>query len=163
MKTLIVNGIVCSEPQIKVSTNGTTFVEFRMVNHDDKKEDFWFTCRSSQGNIVSLAKKFIKKGTRLIVSGTYSNEIYVNNQQIATVSNNLWLTEASFVNDGNSNNNNGNTHKPEASDMDNMTSDTPAPEAPKPDAPAPEQAEPKGDKKGKKFEVEDAPVDDLPF
>lgn len=163
MKTLIVNGIVCSEPQIKVSTNGTTFVEFRMVNHDDKKEDFWFTCRSSQGNIVSLAKKFIKKGTRLIVSGAYSNEIYVNNKQEATVSNNLWLTEASFVNDGNGNNNNGNAQKGEASDMDNMTSDTPAPEAQKPEAPAPEQPESKGDKRGKKVEVEDVPADDLPF
>jgi len=159
MKTLIVNGIVCSEPQIKVSTNGTTFVEFRMVNHDDKKEDFWFTCRTSQGNIVSLAKKFIKKGTRLIVSGAYSNEIYVNNQQVATVSNNLWLTEASFVNDGNGQF----TQKHEASDMDNMTSDAPAHEAPQPEAPAPEQTQSNGGKKGKKVEVEDVPADDLPF
>ena len=163
MKTLIVNGIVGSEPQIKVSTNGTTFVEFRMVNHDDKKEAFWFTCRSSQGNIVSLAKKFIKKGTRLIVSGAYSNEIYVNNQQVATVSNNLWLTEASFVNDGNGNNSNGNAQKGEASDMDSMTSDAPAHEAPQPEAPAPEQTQSNGDKKGKKVEVEDVPADDLPF
>lgn len=154
MKTLIVNGIVCSEPQIKVSTNGTTFVEFRMVNHDDKKEDFWFTCRTSQGNIVSLAKKFIKKGTRLIVSGAYSNEIYVNNQQVATVSNNLWLTEASFVNDGNGQS----TQKSEASDMDNMTSD--APQTEKPETPQPEESKPE---KPSKAVVEDVPADDLPF
>ena len=106
---MTVNGIVASEPQIKVANSGNTFVEFRMVNHDDKKEPFWYTCRSSYSNVVSLVKKYVKKGSRLSVIGDYSDEIYVNNQQVATISRNVWVTMVSFNSDGNSNNNNGNT------------------------------------------------------
>lgn len=162
MRNLIINGIVVSEPQIKIANSGNTFTEFRMVNHENKqsdKDDFWFTCRSSHGNIINLAKKYIKKGTRLIVTGQYSNEIYINNQQVATISNNLWITDASFLNEGNnSTTNTGDEVKSKQevkSDMDNMTSETP--ETPK------AQTKKAQAKKVESVNVEDTEDDDLPF
>ena len=155
MFTLIItDAVVASEPQIKMAKSGSSYVEYRAVCHE-KEKDYWFTCRSSYSNVVSFVKAYVKKGSRVHMTGSYDNDTYVNNQQAVAISNNLWVQNISFANSGNTNSNKGDgTKTEENSGIDDMTSDAPQPEKPKPEGL-------NGDKTPK--QVEDVPADDLPF
>ena len=162
MRTLITDGIVVNEPQIKVSNKGKEYVEFRAVNHDNN-EDFWFTCVAFQPNLINFIKKWFKKGTRANFTGSYKDNPYKNKEGEIAVDHSVVLFDASFVRDGSKQGDGqqSSQHQQKQDDMEEMTSEgnsAPAEETPK---------EKKGGKTKPKPEpkvsVEETPDDDLPF
>ncbi len=157
MKTFIVSGIVGSEPVIKMTKSNMPLIEFRMVNHDDKKKPMWVSVRSMQSNVVNFAKKYVNKGSQVLVMGAYDDDTYTNNQQEVLISRNVWAVEISPLR--NYSNNEQKQNNDESSDMEEMTSES----APLNDDNTGKESQPESKPDPAPVPFEDVPADYLPF
>ena len=82
MNKVIMMGRLTREPEISSSASGTTFARFSIaVDRKFKKEgepdaDF-FNC-TSFGKQAEFVEKYLKKGTKIVVSGRLQNNNYTN-------------------------------------------------------------------------------------
>jgi single-stranded DNA-binding protein len=157
MKLLSISGVVGSEPVIKMTKSNIPLIEFRMVNNDDKKNPFWLTVRSMQSNVVNFAKKYVNKGSQVLVCGAYEDDMYTNNQQQVLISRNVWAVEINPLRTYNTSEQKSN--EDEGSDMDGMTSEGAPLEGGNPNP----EPQPEPESKPETVPVEDVPADDLPF
>lgn len=156
MRTLLTDAIVVSDPQVKVSTKGKEYIEFRCVNHDNN-EDFWFTCVGFQPQLINFIKNYFKKGSRILVNGGFKDNAYKTKEGEVGIDRSVVLFDATFTRDGSKQNEaQPQQQSQKQSDMDSMTSESKA-------------AEPKKTSNKKKdapkapVVVEDDESDDLPF
>lgn len=84
MNKIILMGRLVRDPEISSSTSGTTFARFTIaVDRRFKKEgepdaDF-FNC-TSFGKQAEFVEKYLKKGTKIVVSGRLQNNNYTNKE-----------------------------------------------------------------------------------
>lgn len=82
MNKVILMGRLTREPEVSSSTSGTTFARFSIaVDRKFKKEgdpdaDF-FNC-TSFGKQSEFVEKYLKKGTKVVVTGRLQNNNYTN-------------------------------------------------------------------------------------
>ena len=82
MNKVILMGRLTREPEVSSSTSGTTFARFSIaVDRKFKKEgdpdaDF-FNC-TSFGKQAKFVERYLKKGTKVVVSGRLQNNNYTN-------------------------------------------------------------------------------------
>lgn len=82
MNKVIELGRLCKDPEVSSSTSGTTFARFSIaVDRKFKKEgepdaDF-FNC-SAFGKNAEFIEKYMKKGTKVCLSGRLQNNNYTN-------------------------------------------------------------------------------------
>ena len=82
MNKIIMMGRLARDPEISSSTSGTTFARYSIaVDRKFKKEgepdaDF-FNC-SSFGKQAEFVEKYLKKGTKVVVTGRLQNNNYTN-------------------------------------------------------------------------------------
>lgn len=82
MNKVILMGRLVRDPEISSSTSGTTFARYTIaVDRRFKKEgepdaDF-FNC-TSFGKQAEFVEKYLKKGTKIVVSGRLQNNNYTN-------------------------------------------------------------------------------------
>lgn len=81
MKLITVSGRIGTTPEIRQTTNGDTYVKFKICNHDrwslNKKEEvsFWYWCYVYNNEIVKWVKDKLYVGQNVIISGRYCDEI----------------------------------------------------------------------------------------
>ena len=82
MNKIILMGRLVRDPEISSSTSGTTFARYSIaVDRKFKKEgeptaDF-FNC-TSFGKQAEFVERYLKKGTKIVVSGRLENNNYTN-------------------------------------------------------------------------------------
>lgn len=82
MNKVILMGRLTRDPEVSSSTNGTTFARYSIaVDRKFKKEgdpdaDF-FNC-TSFGKQAEFVEKYLKKGTKVVVTGRLQNNNYTN-------------------------------------------------------------------------------------
>lgn len=82
MNKVILMGRLTREPEVSSSSSGTTFARFSIaVDRKFKKEgdpeaDF-FNC-TSFGKQAEFVERYLKKGTKIVVSGRLQNNNYTN-------------------------------------------------------------------------------------
>ncbi len=82
MNKVIMMGRLTRDPEVSSSTSGTTFARFSIaVDRKFKKEgdpdaDF-FNC-TSFGKQAEFVERYLKKGTKIVVSGRLQNNNYTN-------------------------------------------------------------------------------------
>ena len=82
MNKVIMMGRLTREPEVSSSTSGTTFARFSIaVDRKFKKEgdpdaDF-FNC-TSFGKQAEFVERYLKKGTKVVVTGRLQNNNYTN-------------------------------------------------------------------------------------
>lgn len=84
MNKIILMGRLARDPEVSSSTSGTTFARFSIaVDRRFKKEgepnaDF-FNC-TSFGKQAEFCEKYLKKGTKILLSGRLENNNYTNKE-----------------------------------------------------------------------------------
>jgi single-strand DNA-binding protein len=84
MNKIILMGRLCKDPEISRSTSGTTIARYSIaVDRKFKKEggptaDFFNI--TSFGKQAEFVQKWLKKGTKIVLSGRIENETYTNKE-----------------------------------------------------------------------------------
>lgn len=155
MRELTLTGRVGSDAQVKVTSKGKPYLEFRFANNefgDAEGTTFWVRVVSYNNALINLAQ-YYTKGKSLIVTGSYKNNTYTDKSNNIVIGNEIVATAIYFNGVGG-----GGEHE-------NSTAQTPAAEAPKPEATPAADAAPKHKAaKAAKAEVPmNSDADDLPF
>ena len=132
MNKVIEIGRLTKDPEITTSTSGTTFARFSIaVDRRFKKEgepdaDF-FNC-TTFGKTAEFIDKWIKKGTKVAITGRLQNNNYTNKEGQKVYTTDVVVEEQEFA---------------ESKAASTQAAAAPMPEAPA--APAPDAADPVGD------------------
>lgn len=84
MNKVIMMGRLVKDPEISSSASGTTFARYsiavdRKFKSDNGPDADFFNC-SSFGKQAEFVEKYLKKGTKVVVSGRLENNNYTNKE-----------------------------------------------------------------------------------
>lgn len=159
MRMLTIQGRVVADAQVKSTTNGRAYIEFRFANNekmDDENVTFWLRVTSFDTSHINLAQ-YITKGKPLTLVGDYSNKVYAAKDGTCQIDNNLRLKSLYFSEL--SKRENGENGTTTAVNVPVTSGETPKTETP---TKAKKKAEPKATPKPAPV-VTDEEDDDLPF
>ena len=82
MNSVILMGRLTKDPEISSSTSGTTFARYsiavdRKYKKDGEPTADFFSCVSF-GKQADFVSQYLKKGTKIVVSGSLQNNTYTN-------------------------------------------------------------------------------------
>ena len=84
MRHIVISGNLVSDSEIKKTINGKDYLYFRFANDEYNEKDknsnkltYWFDVFASDNRFLNL-KSVLTKGKRIIISGKYSDEIYLD-------------------------------------------------------------------------------------
>lgn len=82
MNKVIMVGRLCRDPEVSSSTSGTTFARFsiavdRKIKTEGQPEADFFNC-TSFGKQAEFIEKYLKKGTKIVITGRLQNDSYTN-------------------------------------------------------------------------------------
>lgn len=82
MNKVIMMGRLTRDPEISSSTSGTTFARYsiavdRKIKTEGQPEADFFTC-TSFGKQAEFVEKYLKKGTKILITGRLQNDSYTN-------------------------------------------------------------------------------------
>lgn len=82
MNKVIMMGRLTRDPEISSSTSGTTFARFsiavdRKIKTEGQPEADFFNC-TSFGKQAEFIEKYLKKGTKIVITGRLQNDSYTN-------------------------------------------------------------------------------------
>ena len=92
----MVTGNVGRDPEQSVASDGTHYVTFSVAvfNGKDKSSD-WVDV-SCRDKLAGICLQFIKKGTKVLVDGTYSISAYINKDNIAVAKLKIYANSVEF-------------------------------------------------------------------
>ncbi len=84
MNKVILMGRLTRDPEVSSSTSGTTFARFsiavdRRFKREGQADADFFNC-TSFGKQAEFVEKYIKKGTKVVVTGRLENNNYTNKE-----------------------------------------------------------------------------------
>ena len=126
MNKVILMGRLTREPEVSSSTSGTTFARFSIaVDRKFKKEgdpdaDF-FNC-TSFGKQAEFVERYLKKGTKIVVSGRLQNNNYTNKDGQKVYDVRIMCEEVEFAESKNSSESN-NSGSADVTDFINIAAD----------------------------------------
>lgn len=82
MNKVIMMGRLTRDPEISSSTSGTTFARFsiavdRKIKTEGQPEADFFNC-TSFGKQAEFIERYLKKGTKIVITGRLQNDSYTN-------------------------------------------------------------------------------------
>lgn len=82
MNKVIMMGRLTRDPEISSSTSGTTFARFsiavdRKIKAEGQPEADFFNC-TSFGKQAEFIERYLKKGTKIVITGRLQNDSYTN-------------------------------------------------------------------------------------
>ena len=111
MNKVILLGRLCKDPEVSSSTSGTTFARYSIaVDRKFKKEgepeaDF-FNCVSFNKQ-AEFVERYLKKGTKVVVTGRLQNNNYTNKDGQKVYDVRIMCEEVEFAESKNSSDNSG--------------------------------------------------------
>jgi single-strand DNA-binding protein len=84
MNKVILMGRLTRDPEVSSSTTGTTFARYsiavdRRFKRDGEPDADFFNC-TSFGKQAEFVERYLKKGTKVVVSGRIQNDNYTNKE-----------------------------------------------------------------------------------
>ena len=84
MNKVILMGRLTRDPEVSSSTTGTTFARYsiavdRKFKRDGEPDADFFNC-TSFGKQAEFVERYLKKGTKVVVSGRIQNDNYTNKE-----------------------------------------------------------------------------------
>ena len=84
MNKVILMGRLTRDPEVSSSTTGTTFARYsiavdRRFKRDGEPDADFFNC-TSLGKQAEFVERYLKKGTKVVVSGRLQNNNYTNKE-----------------------------------------------------------------------------------
>ena len=101
MNKVIIMGRLTRDPEISSSTNGTTFARYsvavdrRFKREGDPDADF-FNC-TSFGKQAEFVERYLKKGTKVVVTGRLQNNNYTNKDGSKVYSVQIMVEDVEFA------------------------------------------------------------------
>ena len=101
MNKIILMGRLTKDPEISSSTNGTTFARYslavdrRFKREGDPDADF-FNC-TSFGKQAEFVEKYLKKGTKVVLTGRLQNNNYTTKEGTKVYSVQIMVEEIEFA------------------------------------------------------------------
>lgn len=82
MNKVIMMGRLTRDPEVSSSTSGTTFARFsiavdRKIKVEGQPDADFFTC-TSFGKQAEFIERYLKKGTKIVITGRLQNDSYTN-------------------------------------------------------------------------------------
>ena len=82
LNKVIMMGRLTRDPEITSSTSGTTFARFsiavdRKIKVEGQPDADFFTC-TSFGKQAEFVERYLKKGTKILITGRLQNDSYTN-------------------------------------------------------------------------------------
>lgn len=82
LNKVIMMGRLTRDPEISSSTSGTTFARFsiavdRKIKAEGQPEADFFNC-TSFGKQAEFIERYLKKGTKIVITGRLQNDSYTN-------------------------------------------------------------------------------------
>lgn len=82
LNKVIMMGRLTRDPEVSSSTSGTTFARYsiavdRKIKTEGQPEADFFTC-TSFGKQAEFVEKYLKKGTKILITGRLQNDSYTN-------------------------------------------------------------------------------------
>ena len=101
MNKVIIMGRLTRDPEVSSSTNGTTFARYsvavdrRFKREGDPDADF-FNC-TSFGKQVEFVERYLKKGTKVVVTGRLQNNNYTQKDGSKVYSVQIMVEDVEFA------------------------------------------------------------------
>ena len=104
MRQITINGFLAADAEVKMSKQGNASLSLRMANNEyNEEKHHWYNVTSNIPFYVNMAKHF-KKGSNVIVTGDYSDDIYQTKTGTCDISRNIRAVAIYFNNSGRQNN-----------------------------------------------------------
>lgn len=104
MRQITINGFLAADAEVKMSKQGNAYLSLRMANNEyNEEKPHWYNVTSNIPFYVNMAKHF-KKGSNVIVTGDYSDDIYQTKTGTCDISRNIRAVAIYFNNSGRQNN-----------------------------------------------------------
>lgn len=98
MRQITLNGFLAADAEVKMSKQGNAYLSFRMANNEyNEEKTHWYNVTSNIPFYVNMAKHF-KKGSNVIVTGDYSDDIYQTKTGTCDISRNIRAVAIYFNN-----------------------------------------------------------------
>ena len=98
MRQITLNGFLAADAEVKMSKQGNAYLSFRMANNEyNEEKTYWYNVTSNIPFYVNMAKHF-KKGSNVIVTGDYSDDIYQTKTGTCDISRNIRAVAIYFNN-----------------------------------------------------------------
>jgi single stranded DNA-binding protein len=109
MRQIKLNGFLAADAEVKMSKQGNAYLSFRMANNEyNEEKTHWYNVTTNIPFYVNMAKHF-KKGSNVIVTGDYSDDIYQTKTGTCDISRNIRAVAIYFNNSGRSGGEEGKT------------------------------------------------------
>ena len=101
MNKVILMGRLTRDPEVSSSTTGTTFARYsiavdRRFKRDGEPDADFFNC-TSFGKQAEFVEKYLKKGTKMLVTGRIQNDNYTNKEGQTVYSVQIIVDELEFA------------------------------------------------------------------
>ncbi len=101
MNKVIMMGRLTRDPEISSSTSGTTFARFsiavdRKIKAEGQPEADFFNC-TSFGKQAEFIERYLKKGTKIVITGRLQNDSYTNKEGQKVTSTKIMTEEVEFA------------------------------------------------------------------
>lgn len=101
MNKVIMVGRLCRDPEVSSSTSGTTFARFsiavdRKIKVEGQPDADFFTC-TSFGKQAEFVERYLKKGTKILITGRLQNDSYTNKEGQKVTSTKIITEEVEFA------------------------------------------------------------------
>ena len=101
MNKVILMGRLTRDPEVSSSTSGTTFARFsiavdRRFKREGEPDADFFNC-TSFGKQAEFVERYLKKGTKVVVSGRIQNDNYTNKEGQKVYSVRIMVEEIEFA------------------------------------------------------------------
>ena len=96
MRQITVTGFLAADAEIKMSKQGNAYLSFRMANHEYNEEKAqWYNVSTSIPHLINIGKH-LKKGSNVIITGDYSDDIYQTKQGTCDISRSIRAFSINF-------------------------------------------------------------------
>ena len=101
MNKVILMGRLTRDPEVSSSTTGTTFARYsiavdRRFKRDGEPDADFFNC-TSFGKQAEFVERYLKKGTKVVVTGRIQNDNYTNKEGQKVYSVRIMVEEIEFA------------------------------------------------------------------
>ena len=101
MNKVIMMGRLTRDPEVSSSTSGITFARFsiavdRKIKVEGQPDADFFTC-TSFGKQAEFVERYLKKGTKILITGRLQNDSYTNKEGQKVTSTKIMTEEVEFA------------------------------------------------------------------
>lgn len=101
LNKVIMMGRLTRDPEVSSSTSGITFARFsiavdRKIKVEGQPDADFFTC-TSFGKQAEFVERYLKKGTKILITGRLQNDSYTNKEGQKVTSTKIMTEEVEFA------------------------------------------------------------------